>query len=223
MEKIWVSDVITKNDIESWKPGEIITIRAKTGDGKSFFIKNKLYEYAKSQNEKILLLLHRENTISQFKNEIDRDGKNDTIFVHSYQHFEQPLLYGRGANLADYKYIVVDEAHYFISDSAFNNRTDLSFEAIMNQNDSVRIFMSATIDDIQSYINVKKTTETINYELPQRYSHIKSLTFYGKDDMLDEFARQILERGEKAIFFINKARKAYELYKLPRCGSIQLQ
>lgn len=213
MDKIWVSDVITDTDIEKWMPGNVITIRAKTGDGKSFFIKNKLYKYAKAHNEKILLLLHRENTINQFQNEIDRDGKNDTIFVHSYQHFEQPLLYGRDANLADYKYIVVDEAHYFISDSAFNNRTDLSFEAIMNQTDSVRIFMSATIDDIQSYINTKQKIDTINYEMPQKYSNIEKLTFFGKDDMLDEFARQILERGEKAIFFINKARKAYELYK----------
>ncbi len=213
MNKVWVSDVITNDEIEKWEPGDVVTIRANTGDGKSFFIKSKLYDYAKSHGEKILFLLHRENTISQFQNEIIRDGKGDTIHVHTYQHFEQPLLYGRETNLADYKYIVVDEAHYFISDSAFNNRTDLSFDAIMNQGNSVRIFMSATIDGIQEYININRRIETIDYVIPPSTKCVRTLTFFGKDDMLDEFAKQFLERGEKAIFFINNARKAYELFQ----------
>lgn len=213
MKKVWVSDVITSDEITKWKPGDVVTIRANTGDGKSFFIKNKLYDYAKSHGEKILFLLHRENTINQFQNEIIRDGKSDTVHVHTYQHFEQPLLYGRETNLADYKYIVVDEAHYFISDSAFNNRTDLSFDAIMNQSGSVRIFMSATIDGIQEYININRKVVTIDYVIPPSTKCVESLTFFGKDDMLDELAKQFLESREKAIFFIYNARKAYELFQ----------
>nr|DAL75872.1 MAG TPA: SF2-N [Caudoviricetes sp.] len=213
MEKVWVSDIISNDEIAKWEPGDIVTIRAKTGDGKSFFVKNKLYEYAKAHGEKILLLLHRENTINQFQYEVDRESKDDTIDIRTYQFYEQLLLYGRETNLSQYKYIVVDEAHYFVSDSAFNNRTDLSFEAVLQQNNSVRIFMSATIDDIQSYINIKRQIQTIDYEIPQNYSHIQSLTFFGKDDMLDELAKRFLESGEKAIFFIHRARTAYELYK----------
>lgn len=219
MKKVWVSDVITNDKIELWEPGDVVTIRADTGDGKSFFIKNKLYNYAKAHGDKILFLLHRENTISQFQEEIVRDGKGDVIHVHSYQHFEQPLLYGRDTNLADYKYIVVDEAHYFISDSAFNNRTDLSFDAIMNQSGSVRIFMSATIDGIQEYINTNRSIVTKDYVIPPSIRRVETLTFFGKDDMFDEFAKQFLERKEKAIFFINNARKAYELYQRYRTVS----
>lgn len=219
MDKVWVSDVITSEEIERWEPGNVVTIRADTGDGKSFFVKNNLYEYAKSHGDKILFLLHRENTICQFQNEIIRDGKDDTVHVHTYQHFEQPLLHGRLTNLADYKYIVVDEAHYFISDSAFNNRTDLSFDAIMNQSESVRIFMSATIRGIQEYININRSIETIDYVIPTSVRRVKNLTFFGKDDMLDEFAKQFLERNEKAIFFINNARKAYELFQRFRAVS----
>ena len=213
MEKTWVSDLITTEEIEKWEPGSVITIRAKPGDGKSFFVKNKLYEYAKPRGGKILLLLHRENTVHQFQNEIDRDGKGDTVHVRTYQYFEQALLYGRESSLAEYRYIVVDEAHYFISDSAFNDKTDISFDGIMRQTGSVRIFMSATIDDIQYYLNVRQGIETTDYCIKQEYRNIEKLTFYGKDDMLDEFAKQILESGEKAIFFIHKARKAYEFYK----------
>ena len=188
MEKTWVSDLITTEEIERWEPGSVITIRAKPGDGKSFFVKNKLYEYAKPRGEKILLLLHRENTVHQFQNEIDRDGKGDTVHVRTYQYFEQALLYGRESSLAEYRYIVVDEAHYFISDSAFNDKTDISFDGIMRQTGSVRIFMSATIDDIQYYLNVRQGIETTDYCIKQEYRNIEKLTFFSKDDMLDEFA-----------------------------------
>lgn len=212
-EKVWVSDVITDEQIKQWEPGDVITIRAKTGDGKSYFVKNALYAQAKAQNEKILFLLHRENTINQFQNEIKLAGKTDTIHIRTYQGVEQMLLYEKAVDLSEYKYIVVDEAHYFISDSAFNNRTDLSFDTILQQRGSVRIFMSATIDDIQDYINISKKIKTINYSLPQDYDHIRKLTFFSKDDMLSEFAKYALEHNEKAIFFIHKARKAYDFYK----------
>ena len=37
-----------------WEKGEVITITAGTGKGKSDFIKNELYERAKGENERIL-------------------------------------------------------------------------------------------------------------------------------------------------------------------------
>ena len=42
---------------------------------------------------------------------------------------------------------------------------------------------------------------------------VRKLTFFSKDDMLSEFAKYALEHNEKAIFFIHKARKAYDFYK----------
>lgn len=212
-EKEWVSDVISDNEIRNWNVGDVITIKAKPGQGKSFFIKNKLYAYAKKHNERILFLLHRDNTVSQFRNEILREGKEDTIDIRTYQYIEQALMYRRGFDISEYKYIVVDEAHYFISDSTFNNRTDISFEAIMSQNSSVRIFMSATIDDIQEYITIGNNIKTKNYCIRQDDNRVSELTFYNNDDMLDEVAARVVHNGEKAIFFINKARKAYDLYR----------
>ncbi len=51
--------------------------------GKSYFIKNNLYEYAKKQGKKILFLLHRKNAITQFEQEIKRDKKEDIEAVSS--------------------------------------------------------------------------------------------------------------------------------------------
>lgn len=52
-----VSDIIPMADIEEWKTDEIVIIETGTGAGKSYFIKNVLYEYAKSQGKKILFLI----------------------------------------------------------------------------------------------------------------------------------------------------------------------
>lgn len=69
----------------SWKKGEIITIAAGTGKGKSDFIKKELYERAKDENEKILFFLHRSNTISQFEMELAEVAKSDCITLMTYQ------------------------------------------------------------------------------------------------------------------------------------------
>ena len=42
-----VSNLIKESDIQSWMPGDVITISAGTGAGKSHFIKNGLYDYCK--------------------------------------------------------------------------------------------------------------------------------------------------------------------------------
>lgn len=48
-----VSDYITRNEIKQWHNQDIITISAPMGSGKSYFIKNRLYEYAKLNNQKM--------------------------------------------------------------------------------------------------------------------------------------------------------------------------
>ena len=56
MVKKRVSEIITTEEIKKWNKGDIITITAGTGAGKSYFIKNILYAFAKQENKKILFL-----------------------------------------------------------------------------------------------------------------------------------------------------------------------
>ena len=56
-----VSELITMDVIRIWSPGDVITIKAGTGAGKSYFIKNILYAFAKKNHKKILMLIHRTN------------------------------------------------------------------------------------------------------------------------------------------------------------------
>ena len=208
-----ISDLINKDEIEKWKPGDIITIQARPGSGKSHFIKNGLYRYAKEHGKRILFLIHRRNTARQFELEIARDKKGDTIDVQLYQFLETKLLHDREVNLSKYSYIVSDESHYFVSDAAFNTATDLALGKILAQNNAIRIFMSGTINDFKDYLNSQVSTSTTDYYLNDGYNHIHSLTFFNDVDLMDEIAKSTIEKGKKAIFFIHSAEGAYTFYK----------
>lgn len=207
-----ISEIITTNEIREWKDGNIITISAGTGAGKSYFIKNVLYEYARKENKRILFLIHRINCVEQFKKEIERDNKQDIIDIKTYQYVENIKMNNKEIDFKKYKYIVCDEFHYFMSDSAFSKTTDISLNTIIGLNNHIRIFMSATGDYTKKYINKIKNISTIDYELPITYDFIKSLTFYNLDTTLDMFVEECIKSEDKAIFFIQSAKKAYELY-----------
>ncbi len=56
-------------------------------------------------------------------------------------------------NFSEYDCVVCDEAHYFLTDSTYNTNTIFSFEWIQEFfQDKVCIFMSATIDELKSYM-----------------------------------------------------------------------
>ena len=128
--KLRVSDVVTIEQIKLWNLGDIITIKAGTGVGKSWLIKNLLYDIAKSENKKILMLIHRSNCTEQFIDEIVRDNKTDVIDIKTYQKLEYKELKSYFNDLSEYKYIVCDEFHYFMSDASFSKTTDMSFDLI---------------------------------------------------------------------------------------------
>ncbi|AFM40997.1 DNA/RNA helicase, superfamily II [Desulfosporosinus acidiphilus SJ4] len=208
-----VSDVVTIKKVKSWMPGDVITIKAGTGVGKSYFIKNNLYALAKKEGSKILLLVNRINCKDQFVDEIGKAKKTDIIDIKTYQYIENKEANKNYFDFSEYDYIVCDEFHYFMSDAAFNINTDLSLNAILAQTFPVKIFMSATGDYMKNYITGVRKIETIDYEVPITYDFIKSLTFFNKDETLEAFIEEAIAKNHKAIFFIQSATKAYDLYK----------
>lgn len=208
-----VSDVISKDQVFSWKNGDVITIKAGTGKGKSYFIKNDLYEIAKERNKKILMLIHRRNCVSQFNMEIEQDEKTDVIDIKTYQYIGSQ---NKDKNKVDfdfnqYDYIICDEFHHFFDDS-WTKFTDISLNAILNQNDKVIIFMSATGDHMKKYLGKHKGVKTIDYSIPLDFSFIKSLEFYRDKETLFEYLDMAISTNKKAIFFINDTSLAFSLH-----------
>lgn len=213
-----VTDIITVNDLESWTAKNIIIISAGTGAGKSYFVKNIVYKYAKSEGKKILFLIHRSNCVTQFKQEIERDDKANTIDIMTYQRIENDILQSdKHINFEQYAYIVCDEFHYFIADATFNHTTDISFAEILKANNCIKIYMSATGEDVEkyfdSYLSNKQKKMMRKYELPPDYSYVENLTFFSQYDDISYLAEKIINENKKAIIFIQSVDKAYKLYK----------
>lgn len=210
-----VSDVITEKDINSWHNGDVVTISAGCGAGKSYFIKNILYAKAKEDNKKILMLVHRSKCSDQFEIEIETDGKSDIIDVRTYQSIEYSLIHEYDVILDSYAYIVSDEFHYFIEDSGFNCYTDISFQAIIKCRSAVKIFMSATGETMSAMINKRIPKNRIhyyNYTIPPDFSHLNSLSFFYQKDTIQALAYKLKAEGKKAIFFIQTVKAAHRLF-----------
>ena len=216
--RVRVSDKITKEEASSWTPGSNVLITSPMGSGKSYFCKCELYELAKKENRKILMLIHRANCVEQFKYEIEHDGKTNVISVATYQTLEYNKIHNtkNQINLSDYGYIVNDEFHYFFNDSSFNNKTAVSFKMIMENTDSVHIFMSATGEDMSNYMKDYTDRNSLpkpkEYKLPFDYSFIRKLKFFFKDETMEKLIKSGISNGGKGIFFIQSAEKAYKLY-----------
>ena len=164
----WVSDVIG-NDYKKWRKGDVVSIKAQTGTGKTWFIKNKLIPYMEDW-ESMLIVVNRTNLKRQLKidlfnyynqpipDNLDDARKIGNVTILSYQKISEMKNgkdYGlKEFNIDHFDYIVCDECHFFLSDSGFNNKTDLAFEALIRERhrNAVKIFISATMDEIEKAI-----------------------------------------------------------------------
>jgi len=208
-----LTDIISYDDIAEWSPNDVILISAGTGAGKSYFIKNVLYEYAKARGLKILMLVHRHNCHVQFQAELKEAGKTDVVHLKTYQSLEYKVLNQYSIDLRGYAFIVMDEGHYFLEDSSFSSTTEESFDLIMNQANAIKILMSATSENIRKFLHYSKGVKTVDYDVPVDYSNIRSLTFFNKDDSLETLMREAITHKIKTIFFISSVEKAYKLFK----------
>ena len=174
----WVTDTIG-NDYKHWRSGDIVTIQAQTGTGKTYFIKNTLIDYL-GQYEKLLFICNRVNLKRQLKidllkkfglktpkdeegnidfEELDKLTQIENITIISYQAIQENMLdveYGKDSeiDLDTYDFIVCDECHYIFSDADFVNKTISAYLKLIYKHTplSIKIFISATIDELKNCI-----------------------------------------------------------------------
>jgi len=195
-----------------WQRGDVIALSAGTGTGKTHFVINILYEHAKARGKRILFFIHRTNALEQFKEEIK--GKEDVIDLITYQSFEKAIIYQNQIDLCMYEYIICDEYHYFGNDSTFNKYTDVSLNEIIEEADErVVLLLSATNEFIKEYLHNRKSITPKEYVLPANYDYLKPIEFYDDEQYLIDGLKKRIEKGEKALIFIESAIDCYELFK----------
>lgn len=231
----WVTETIGE-EYKKWKKGDIVTIQAQTGTGKTYFIKNKLipfmdyYEHMlivanrinlKRQLKKDLLTNMREEIPKDIK-ELDSRTQFGSVKIMSYQQIDEALnaksFGSNNFNLDYYDYIVLDECHYILCDSGFNNKTDYSFNELIrnNHNNAVKIFISATMEEVIRPI--EKTFKDINsngfgvcknklwnYTTGTDYSYLNHYYFKCIDDIALTIKNADKVEGKWLVFVTKKA------------------
>lgn len=173
----WVAESLA-DKVNEWVPNlnvylgrnvpkypEPILIHAPTGTGKTTFVIDNLVEFARSQNQWVLILSNRLALNMQYKQALNKKFNlnvgtrmledittfNNVITLCTYQSFLSFL--GSNPNLSSPLFIVCDEAHFFCTDAVFNAWTEEILKSIVYHfPESCRIFMSATPEDVKPVI-----------------------------------------------------------------------
>lgn len=215
----YVSDVITKEEVDKWKIQDKILITAGTGTGKTYFCKTILSNITRKSNKKILIVSNRTLLKEQIRQDTFKD--RDIIDVVSYQSIEERYIQSAG-NLpedlySEYLFIFFDEFHYVYSDSEFRMETEYTMFMIEAIKNSIMIFATATPQII--YMD-DRLEFAYKYELDYFYSNVKSITIFREtEDMVDLFTKN--DYG-KSMFFFNSTDKALDakLLNKDKCSFI---
>lgn len=157
-----VSDLIGE-DYREWKQGDVVFLSASTGLGKTYWVMNGLYEYARSYDREVAILLNRRILKGQVwedarVHEWERYRDKVGLHIFSYQQLEGYGEYSEQAReiIRSCDYVVCDECHYFLADSLFNTRVQKSFDFLMDlYYHSTLVFISATIERVMEPIETQ--------------------------------------------------------------------
>lgn len=175
----YVSEKITAKVIEHWTNRIPVLISAQTGTGKNHFVQQVLIRKLDRDNKnndeckKILILSNRVALTEQTELNLEEGLKDVTIDdwkkivkVCSYQKFLEYISNLSSKKLEKLKnkvkYVVMDECHFFLSDSEFNPHTFEILEKIIKTFcNSIRIYMTATMEEVA--YPILKLEETYYY------------------------------------------------------------
>ena len=172
--KEYVSDIIEKDYLKNWSSKTPVFITAQTGKGKNFFIEERLIPDAIENGKFILILSNRIALSRQIKTRIakiidalipnsnlvkkltkySQEGLDDcsifgNVHILSYQKFNCIASKPKDPLSPVFSFVVIDECHFFLSDSAFNKTTyDTFYKIVSGFCNSIRIYMSATPNEV---------------------------------------------------------------------------
>ncbi len=206
--RIDITKLITMPEIQSWNKGEIILIDAPTGSGKTSFIKYNLKGHCRAEHVKKRILMLSNRNILKEQNQIDL-GDDTYIKSENYQWVEENIR--KNKPIEYYDYIVADEAHYVFTDSDFNRSTDLTFNWLSKQSNSIVILLSATSTMVKKYFEKVLGREIRKYKYCPEYSYIDKFYFFKSEKAIETLLSE-LPSNEKAIYFTT-IKEAYRISK----------
>lgn len=205
----YFSDIIGTS-YKDWKNTQVI-FDGGTGTGKTYFIVNILGKYARETGKKIIYLCNRSKLKKQTYENVEALNLQDVIYVTTYQALQSKIKGKKEIGYFDY--IISDECHYFTNDALFNEYTDLAYDFIWRQKESVIIYISATAK-VFFYWLKKEKSDIPCFEIPKSYDYVDNVYFYDKKLLIPK-VDFILENepDSKIIIFCNSISRMSELYE----------
>ncbi|NFA42121.1 DEAD/DEAH box helicase [Clostridium botulinum] len=191
----WVSEIIG-SDYRKWHKGDVITIQAQTGTGKTFFITGDeehegLIDYLEP-HEHLIYICNRTNLKRQLKidllkkfnqklpinketngvdfEELDKITKIANIVITSYHALAngelENMYLGEHNNLDMFDYIIADECHFLLADGDFNNKCLLAYK---------KLIKTLHINAIKIFISA--TMDDVKEYIKQNYNKLKNKQF----------------------------------------------
>lgn len=227
--KRYISDVVGEG-YKKWDNSKVI-LCAPTGSGKSKFILEIALPYWLENGKKVLILVNRNSLLKQYiyDQALRSEQYEINVTINTYQSFSNDVIKrGKSRNVfKDYDIVVMDEVHFLVSDSDFNPRdTYIMWQAILHSFGKCMIFMSATLEELEPFINefeevVKAHLNTWNsgrsnyakferYYLEADYDYIKPKIVPD----IETLAEIMANSKKKSVIFIDDIERGKEIRDL---------
>lgn len=227
---------------ENWEAGDWIFLKTPPGSGKTTFAQKFAIEKAR-EGKRVLFLSPRTILTEQMMSDhlcliarTEEGMKSSLKNIHffTYQALEQRIKCR--ISVPEYDVVIADEAHYFLSDAAYNEATVISFNWLTAQRDSLILFMSGTIDKFRTYIEENFQTQDppqesagkmrvttsrhricYEYEMEADYTCYDVAYISDFDEIAEILARS---KGEKSVVFVSSKNRGERLEEKLRKHSI---
>lgn len=173
-----------KDTISFWQKYFPIILNLPTGSGKTTLILKEVIPYAVEREKQVLIISNRIALDIAYKRrvaqicELYEDFPDEVLrkiddygFVKITTYQKLPKYLTDSEFCKNIGYLILDEVHYFTSDALFSKNTGWLLQKIPQVfSHSVRIYMSATMDEVLPYI----------YQAERHQNAIPDWQLYGK-------------------------------------------
>lgn len=236
-------------DIDLWCPSSSVLLDLPTGTGKNHFVIHHLIPQAMQEHKTVLILSNRVAVSSQQKlslmaeddprrthltaagiRALEDFGDVIVLTYHRLAAFLKDSAYGMWRRRL--KYVIADEAHFFVAGARFNSACGYLLKLITSRfRHAIRVYMTATSWDIlhplceaeqKNYRDYRLNRpwelprSLIRYWIQPDYSKLQIHFFTAYDAILDEIQRN---PSEKWILFVDTKASGKQLaQKLSGCA-----
>lgn len=212
----YISDYFM-SEYAKWKNDSYVFINCGTGTGKTTFIEKMV----QTRRYRILVLTNRKANRQQIQKHLCLDCDMDLKFVVKVMSYQELETYDEltSENLDTFDYIFCDESHYFLQDSTFNALVNISLWKIMGTRRAIKVFTSATNENIQKIIiqrlsrrynnDLIVAQKILSYEFSKCATYVNNIICFTdfKQDLLEE----VIHSTDQWLIFVKNINQGKEL------------